>query len=163
MSALHPDHGVCVVNVVCSFHVLVMLMRPFMLYRLQNMLGKVVYQYSLLLAQQPSTLFLVPLYLCHLRQPQRESLLEILLVNATDVLDDEDCQMLYLQLLSATEGWHQRQERLRAVVVDEGKKPSPYWEVEAAEEGEPRQPSSCLFGDLRWASRGHAVAAVQGC
>lgn len=117
------------------------------------MLGKVVYQYADLLAQQPSTLFLVPIYLCHLKQPSREALLETLLANATDFLDDEVCQDLYAQLLAATEAWHQRQERLSALILDEGQKPGPYWEVEQSEQmGVPRQPSSCLFGDLRWGS-----------
>ena len=114
------------------------------------MLGKVVYHYADLLAQQSSTLFLVPIYLCHLRQAARESLLETLLANATDELDDVACQELYAQLLTATEAWHQRQQRLTSLVLDEDKKPGPYWDIEESQqEGLPRQPSSCLFGDLR--------------
>lgn len=115
------------------------------------MLGKVIYQYSLLIAQQPSTIFLVPIYLCHLKLKPRESLLETLLSNATDSLDDESCQALYLRLLAATELWQQRQQRLDAVVLEEGKKPGPSWDVDEQEDGVPKQPSSCLFGDLRCA------------
>jgi hypothetical protein len=110
-----------------------------------------------------------------LRLGLRESLLQALLSSATDVLDDEGCQALYLQLLAATEEWRERQERLQELVLVQGKQPSPYWVAEddnAGFEGgveqlqlqegmlglagngaegavRARQPSSCLFGDLR--------------
>jgi len=38
------------------------------------MLSKVIFQYALQLAQQRDCLPLVPLYLCHLKQKQREAL-----------------------------------------------------------------------------------------
>jgi hypothetical protein len=138
------------------------------------MLGRVIHQYALHLAQQHDTLPLAPLYLCHLRLGLRESLLEALLSSATDVLDDEGCQALYLQLLAATEEWRQRQERLQELVLVQGKQPGPWWDVgdEVVDSGVEamqlqegmmglagsgaegavrlRQPSSCLFGDLRW-------------
>uniref|UniRef100_A0A383W4J3 Nuclear pore complex protein n=1 Tax=Tetradesmus obliquus TaxID=3088 RepID=A0A383W4J3_TETOB len=140
--------------------------------RLQAMLGKVIYQYALHLAQQQDTLQLAPLYLCHLRLGLRESLLQTLLAAATDVLDDEQCQALYVQLLAATEEWRQRQQRLQELVLVQGKQPGPWWDVGddddegvealqlqegmmglagsgAEEQGRLRQPSSCLFGDLR--------------
>lgn len=136
------------------------------------MLGKVIYQYALHLAQQQDTLQLAPLYLCHLRLGLRESLLQTLLAAATDVLDDEQCQALYVQLLAATEEWRQRQQRLQELVLVQGKQPGPWWDVGdedeegvealqlqegmmglagsgAEEQGRLRQPSSCLFGDLR--------------
>jgi hypothetical protein len=139
------------------------------------MLGKVIHQYALHLAQQPDTLPLAPLYLCHLRLGLRESLLEALLSSATDTLGDEGCQALYLQLLAATEEWRERQQRLQELIVVQGRQPGPWWDVgedEAIDNGveqlqlqegmlglaghgadgavRVRQPSSCLFGDLRW-------------
>lgn len=140
------------------------------------MMGKVVHQYALHLAQQPETLHLVPLYLCHLRLGLREALTETLLDSATDTLNDESCQALYLQLFSATEEWRERQQRLDALVLEHGKAPGPYWDVEEVEEaGEEqgmmglagsglrlRQPSSCLFGDLRWAAGGFVDRGLGG-
>ncbi|KAF6260753.1 107-domain-containing protein [Scenedesmus sp. NREL 46B-D3] len=141
--------------------------------RLQATLGKVIHQYALHLAQQQDTLSLVPLYLCHLRLKQRESLLGALLSRATDAVGDEGCQALYLQLLAATEEWRQRQQRLQELVLVQGRQPGPWWDAgeEAvgggAEQLQPqegmlglagsgaagaaptRPPSSCLFGDLR--------------
>jgi hypothetical protein len=140
---------------------------------MQAMLGKVIHHYALHLTQQHDTLPLAPLYLCHLRLGLRESLLEALLSSATDTLTDEESQGLYMQLLAATEEWRERQQRLQELVLVQGRQPGPWWDVgeEAVDSGVEqlqlqegmlglagngaegavrlRQPSSCLFGDLR--------------
>jgi hypothetical protein len=141
---------------------------------MQAILGKVIHHYALHLAQQQDTLQLAPLYLCHLRLGLRESLLDALLSSATDMLGDDGCQGLYLQLLAATEEWRERQQRLQELVLVQGRQPGPWWDVgdEVVDNGVEqlqlqegmmglagnggdgavrlRQPSSCLFGDLRW-------------
>jgi hypothetical protein len=88
------------------------------------------------------------------------------LLPMTDLLEDDSCQELYLQLVAATEEWWDRQQRLQAAVLA-GHTPGPWWHVnqedeeemqEAARGGEgalwerPRPPSNCLFGDLRLAA-----------
>eukprot|EP00775_Hariotina_reticulata_P011329 gene11329-11479_t len=127
------------------------------------MLSKVIYGYAVQLAQQRDWLPIVPLYMCHLKQTQREGLLRQLISSATDLLDDDSCQELYLQLVTATEDWWSRQQRLQAAVL-KGHAPGPWWHLAQEEDEEPqaaaggdeggiwetqRMPSNCLFGDLR--------------
>jgi hypothetical protein len=56
--------------------------------RVQAVLSKVIYAYAVQLAQQRDWLPIVPLYLCHLRQGQREELLRQLISSATGTADN---------------------------------------------------------------------------
>lgn len=108
------------------------------------MLGKVIAQHAARLAASPAGLRLVPLYLCLLRQPAREALVEQLLETATEQADDEGCEALYVQLDAVLAGWRVRQARLDELVMEQGRLPGPWWFVDVQQDGRAsRQQQPC--------------------